>query len=133
MSMAEKEELTEEAFYVNLRKPLELRRHILEASKMVIFSLQNYHNLLTLREEKTKKIALLKVQVGEINLLCAKLAEFLPDYHLKVKEEAEAHLKKGKRREKEKGKKAPHLTKVDELDQLENTLQDIESKLKHLK
>lgn len=131
MAKAQKSPPEEEAFYVNLRKPIELRRHILEASKMVIFSLQNYHNLLKIKEEKTKKVALLKVQVGEINLLCAKLVEFLPDYHIKMRkelEEAEEKRKKGRK----KSRASDEPSGVGEIEKLESALHGIEHKLNRL-
>jgi hypothetical protein len=118
-----------DSLFVNIRKPIEIRRNILETSKAVLYTMQFYHKVLKIREEKEKQIALLKTQVGEINLLCSKLSQFLPKYEFKVGEKPEQVD-----RRKLKGRKQEIQTaKTTELDKLESSLSEIESKLRNLR
>ncbi len=86
----------EEALYVNVKKPLELRRNILEASKDVLYTLQKLERIKQLRKEKNELIKTLKVQIGEINILTTKLAEHLPEMTFSTKKREE--LKKAFRK-----------------------------------
>jgi hypothetical protein len=144
--------------YVNVKKPLELRRSILEASKDVLFTLQKIEHIRQIRKQKTDLIQQLKVQIGEINLLASKLSEHLPDYTFapKMNEELlkirakerkeELHEeskkakkdKKGKKEKKEKIKnnkkgKQPEEEDANESRKLELQLNKVAGKLKKLK
>ena len=129
--MAEEKDMDiRDSLYVNVKKPIELRRNVLETSKSVLYTLQFYYKILKLREEKEKQIALLKVQVGEINLLCSKLSQFLPKYQFKVGKKPEKLTKKKLKGRRRKSDLTP---KVTELDRLESSLSEIENKLRNLK
>ncbi|MEM4259952.1 MAG: hypothetical protein QXG00_01840 [Candidatus Woesearchaeota archaeon] len=119
----------EKDLFVNIQAPTELRRHLLECSKAIIFVLKNYHKLALLREEKAKLLSILKVQVNEINLLCNKLPNFIPRYTLAI-EKPRAPKKKEKKLDK---KERIPKENISEIDQLQSALNKIEEKLNTLK
>lgn len=127
----EERELEKELF-VNIEAPIELRRHLLECSKSIIFVLKNYQKLSLIREEKTKLLAMLKVQVNEINLLCNKLPNYIPRYSLAIE-----RPKLSKKKDKKAGKEVKNQRKpkenISEIDQLQSELNKIEEKLNSLK
>lgn len=104
----------EEALYVNLKKPLEIRRMILESSKDVLYTLERIEKIKQLRKQKTELIKQLKVQIGEINILATKLAEHLPEMSFSTKKKAEilGQFKKKRRQSKpQKTMQNPNLKK----------------------
>ena len=104
-----KKEDFEDDLYVNLKKPIELRRGLLEGSKDVLYTLQRVEKIVQLRKEKTELIQKLKVQIGELNILTTKLAEHLPDFTFTLKKKRELQeslhsLNKKTHRKTKKGK-----------------------------
>lgn len=111
--MSKKEDATE-SLYVNIRKPQEIRRNLLECSKDVLYTLQKVERVKQLRAEKNELAQKLKVQIGEINILTAKLAEHLPDSTATIKQTKDALLEKKKKHtssKRKKTKKRKHPTR----------------------
>jgi len=67
-------------YFVSLKNPLELRRHLLESSRKSVYALQSYQKILLLRERKLKELASLKQSLKELMYLNKKLNEKLPEY-----------------------------------------------------
>jgi hypothetical protein len=127
------EQDVEKDLFVNLQAPTELRRHLLECSKSIISIMKNYHKISLMREEKIKLLSMLKVQVNEINLLCNKMKNYVPEYTLSVEKPKPVRGKKLKKEEKRqvgKGKKG--MQQISEIDQLQQELNSIEQKLSSL-
>ena len=58
-------------FYVNVSDPVQLRRLLLESSKQILQSLQDYERIQSIREEKIKYIMRLRHTIKEIYTLNA--------------------------------------------------------------
>jgi len=134
----EKEQPTETDLYVNLQKPLEIRRNILECSKDVLMVMERLDRIKALRKQKTDAVQQLKVQIGELNILVSKLAEQLPDYKLFVKEQkkhASQQEKPQKTKKSKKGKKTKQkpTKKTRPKTDVKASLRKVESKLSHLR
>jgi hypothetical protein len=142
-------EAEEEAFYVGIKDPIEIRRSILESSKDIVQFLQRAERFKAVRAEKAEQFAKLKEISKEIQGMIRKLRTALPKTKIrislyerkeKIKEEAEKK-KKGKIKEekaapaKVKKKEAPPEEKKEEaseLEKLESELGEIESRLSRL-
>jgi len=142
---------SQESFYVGIHEPTDLRREILESSKMMIHTLQSQKKVGSIREEKEKVINDFKRVVREINLIISKVKKRLPrtklralskEEQLQVYRKANPEVTKGKK-EKSKGKETakevpkakeePVLKKKEnDFDKLQNQLDEIESKLKSI-
>ncbi|MFH1649158.1 MAG: hypothetical protein ABIA93_01265 [Candidatus Woesearchaeota archaeon] len=116
-----------DSYYVQVRTPDELRRRILESSKAVVHTLQEYQNVLEVREKKKKLLEMLKTQMEEIIVLQEKLSAVLPEFELPVEKPKPVPKKKGKHKKKHS---AP--VQKTELDALNDTLSKIEEKLRKL-
>lgn len=126
-----------ESFFVRIGEPEELRREILESSKMMIHILQSQKKVEIIREEKAKKIVEFRKLIKEINLVISKLKQRLPKTKLRAlskEEQMEVYKKShgpGKVNKKATKKEEPKAQKS-EVDILQSQLNDIESKLKSL-
>lgn len=124
-----------ENYFVSVKRPLELRRHLLESSKKAVNSLQCNQKLKLLRQEKLVEIDALKDSIQELIFLNKKLTEKLPRYECLLNDVKES---KPKIVSKEQAKelinpKTPKPLDKSELDRLEDALSNIELKLKSLK
>ncbi len=73
----------QDVFYVGINEPSELRKEILESSKVVIEDLKKYEKVRLLRESKNKEVARLKKIIKEIDNSFNKLKLLLPKTTLK--------------------------------------------------
>jgi len=148
----EKKEGKEEAFYVGINDPIEIRRSILESSKDIVQYLQRAERFKAIRAEKTEQLDKLKVLSKEIQSLMRKLRSGLPKTKLrislyereqKIKREAaekrKKDVKKKSKKEKPEAEAPPKIEKkpmpeekkegATELEKLESELGKIESRL----
>lgn len=136
MASKKKISMDEESYYVSVKSPLDTRRHLLESTRKSLMSLQNYHKILLIRQEKLKHLDDLKQSIKELAYLNNRLTQKLPDYnteimgafkrskHVEVKK-PETHAAKKKTEEKPKHERS-------DLERLEASLASIEEKLKGL-
>lgn len=125
----------EDVFFVGVKDPVEMRRHVLEIAKGSIQTLQLFEKFRGIRDEKIKYISHLKSDLREISRLISKLKNSLPKAKLRIKTHgseisaggAEAK-KKGTKKSKEMSGAAEKPVKSD-LEKLEDELSAIESKL----
>jgi hypothetical protein len=139
--MAAKKKISrdEESYYVSVKNPADTRRHLLESTKKSLISLQNYHKLLMMRQEKSKHMETLRQSIKELSYLNNRLSQKLPDYNSGIMDsfKKEKHIEKkpiAKKIEvpvKEKIFEKPHHERS-ELEKLEASLSSIEEKLKGL-
>jgi len=119
----------ENPLFVGITDGAELRRDILECSKGILGSLQDYERFKSVREEKLRLIHQFREDVKKVSSLMSGLRKHLP----KVKE---VGIKKPKVKEAEVVK--PKVVKIEkpkettELERLEAELNDIEGKLNNL-
>ena len=112
--------MADEQYFVHVRDPVDIRKHILSSSKQIIQILQRYERIKDLRVKKLEKISQLRATNKEINLIIAKLKKALPA--------AEMRVKIGGREDK-KIKKGRAEFRGDELAKLESDLRMIEEKM----
>jgi predicted nucleic acid-binding Zn-ribbon protein len=77
--------MAEEPLFAGITEPTELRREILNSSKMAIDSLKRFERISIIREQKAKFAAELTKVVREINTLNKKLIQGLPKTTVKPK------------------------------------------------
>lgn len=141
MNKMVKKKLTKDndSYFVSVKNPLETRRQLLESTKKSLVSLQNYHRLLLIRQEKLKHIENLKLSVKEILYLNTKLTEKLPEFNPIIINEFKREKPPAEKKPIEKKpvetkpvvKEKPKTEKT-ELEKLEDSLNSIEEKLKTL-
>jgi len=131
----------EEALYVGVQSPIELRKVILEATRDAVEMLQNYEKFRAVKEEKVKTVAQLQDQIKELARLINKLKLELPKIDVRIKlHKEEEMIEAEKRVAKEAGKPkkktvkskeaVPKRTKeLSELEKLEAELTNIEQRL----
>ena len=137
--------MNEEAYFVHVKNPVDFRRNLLESSREIIHLMQDYQNLLDLRDKRLNKENAFKEELKEITLLVNSLEKRLPKKSLnKLKEalpEAFAQrkepkaTKKGKKGKKTKAKPAKDFLKTKQLTdvkRLEKALEAVEGKLHRL-
>jgi hypothetical protein len=73
----------EEPLYVGLVDPVDLRKDILNSSRIIISSLRKYEAFQQLRTEKEKKIIELRKSLREINILVKRIKQMMPKSALK--------------------------------------------------
>jgi len=131
-----KKQQSEELFFVQVKEPNEIRRHILETLKEIVEVLQKFEKFRHIRHEKLEKINHLRVQMKQTNKIMGNLKLKLPQTNLRATAVREAPKlpkkqvhKKGRKKAEEKTqqKRAPT-----ELERLESELNAIEGKLKSL-
>ncbi len=116
-----------ELYFMRIDEPVELRKNVLETTKMLIRALQRYEQLKKTRQQKTMELQTLRGIMKEINQLCAELKHVLPSVDVKLPKEPEP--KKGNQKQ-QKGKQAPR--EDSELRSLEKELRSVEEKLSRL-
>lgn len=122
MGKAEKEK----AFYVGIKDPVDLRRNLLEYSRMVVKSLQKYEKFKDARIRKIENIMSLKNIIKDIKKLNNDLVSKLPETKAKTERRI---IPKGR---KEEEVSREDVIKMDELEKLETELSSIEAKLNTL-
>ncbi len=124
MSKSEKEEV----FYVGVKEPIDLRKNLLECSKIVVKSLQKYEKFKDIRKKKIENIINLKGIIKEIKKLNNNLISKLPETKIKAEKKEKTTIPKGKK-EVEGEISKTEIKKTNELEKLEAELSSIESKL----
>jgi hypothetical protein len=104
-------------FYVGIKESEELRKIILESSKGIIKSLQNYEEYQLIKNKKEAYIQKLKEDIEEIDRISKKLKDIMP------KEEKETKERKKRKRKKNGGYNIKDLNEE---------LSDIEAKISKL-
>lgn len=66
-------------YYVGIRSANDLRRNLLESSKSVVMSLENFERIKQIETEKTQLKSRLKDDVKELKMLFLKLEKLMPD------------------------------------------------------
>jgi len=110
----------DEIFYVQLENAKELRKSSLEATKLVIQTLQSLERLKKIRNEKTSQMSRLASLMGEVNKICDEIRISPPAIDIQT-----IPVKK-------QGKKKPMSKPSPETTQLEEAISQIEQKLKGL-
>jgi len=120
-----------ELFFVEIREPDEVRRHILETLKEVLELLQKFESFRHLRHKKMERIDKLKILMRDTNKLMGVLKSKLPQTSLKgmIPKQHAPKQKKVNAKKKETPEKIPKKERT-ELDKLQSELNAIESKLK---
>ena len=120
----------DESYFVSIKNPLELRKHLLESSKKSIRCLQNYQRILLIREKKQKELSELHNTLKELAYLNKKFNEKLPKYSSELLHEKKAEEPKLEKRPKPTASKP--VKEKTELEKLEDSLSSIEGKLNSL-
>jgi DNA replicative helicase MCM subunit Mcm2 (Cdc46/Mcm family) len=118
----------EKAFYVGVKEPIDLRKNLLECSKIVVKSLQKYEKFKDIRKKKIENIINLKGIIKEIKKLNNNLISKLPETKIKAERKERKIVPKGKK-EVEGEISKTEIKKTNELEKLEAELSSIESKL----
>lgn len=129
---------SEGMYFVQVREPTEVRKHVLETLKQIFEMLQRLEKMRQLRHEKLQNIEKLRSLFKSANKLVAALKLKLPQTNLRIAPAKESsHHKKsaGKKSKtsvaKEKMEPAPQRQPSD-AEKLEAQLNAIESKLRSL-
>ena len=118
-------------FFVEVHKPEEVRRGILESLKEIVENLQRFEKFKELRKKKIARITHLGKIVKELNKIVPNLKNALPEAKIRAIGDGKhkTHGKRktitGKKDEDAEAKKKP----ITELQKLESELNEIESKL----
>ena len=132
----------EDVYYVGISDPINLRRSILESSKVAIQFLKSYEMLKGIRTEKAELMIEFENEMKALNRLMTKLKSELPKTKFKeaIAKATPVHhekkvISKNQALDHIKGKpvKAKAPKKHNELDKLEAELSDIESKMQSLR
>lgn len=124
-----------DSYFVYLRNPLEYRRHLLESCRKILFCLKCDQKITLIRQKKLEEMRKLRISVKELIYLNKKFNEKLPKYNTGFLEETPSK-DKGVLPKKVKTVevKRPMEPKSEptEMDRLEESLANIERKLKTL-
>ncbi|MEK6983083.1 MAG: hypothetical protein AABX33_00785 [Nanoarchaeota archaeon] len=125
-----------EAFFIQVKEPNEIRRNILETLKEIIQVLRRFENFKHTRHEKLERMHKLKGLLKDANKLFGNLKRRLPQTNLKpifIEETPRPAAKalKKKKIDKTREEKTPKK-EMTQLEKLETELGAIESKLKNL-
>jgi hypothetical protein len=124
----------DETFFVYLKNPLEYRRQLLECSRKVLFCLKIHQEVFLIRQKKLEEMHKLKVSVKELLYLNKKFNEKLPKYNTGAlgSIQTQDHITPTHAHIKNVKKPSPVKIEKTEMDRLEESLANIERKLKTL-
>src|SRR3989344_3386027 len=116
-------------FYIGVKSPVEIRRQVLESSRSVLQTLQQYEKFKELRMQKLEEIAALKNILRELDNAVGQLRNVMPKAGLReMPEESIHHPNHHQKKKTQQVSKGP--SKHDEeVAKLEQSLQDIEERL----
>ena len=137
--MVKVKEQSSELFFVQVKKPNEVRKDILETLREIVETLHRFEKFRHIRHEKLEKIHHLGVLIKQANKILGNLRLKLPQTNLRAtavrvsSEPKMAHHKKKRKSNaaEEKQEKMPKK-EITEVDKLEAELSAIEGKLKML-
>jgi len=123
-----------ETYFVYLKNPLEYRRHLLESSRKILLCLRSHQKIFLIRQKKLEEMSKLKASVRELLYLNKKFNEKLPKYNTGFLEDMPSKDKSKPVHVKSVAAKKPADIKPErtEMDRLEESLANIEKKLKTL-
>ena len=79
-----------DGFFVGIYDPVDVRRNILESSRLIVNSLLSYSKLEKIRTQKILMLRGMKKTMKELDMLVSKLQERLPETHLRYATEKTA-------------------------------------------
>ena len=128
-----------ELFFVHVREPNEVRKHILQSLKEILQVLHRFEKLRQIRHEKSLSVQKLRVLLKDANKMLGSLKLKFPQTDLKpmMAEDAAKHPKK-KAADKKKSKPVQEkpakesIKELTELEKLEAQLDAVEGKLREL-
>lgn len=130
----------DEAFFVKIKEPSDVKKNLLESLKDIVENLQRFEKFKNTRDEKLRNISKLREDVKELVKLNSQLKAALPETKLrfaakKVKKKKHKHSKKAAKKEAKKKieKQVAKQRPVSELEKLETELSAIEGRLGSLK
>lgn len=136
--MVKMKEQHKEIFFVQVKEPNEVRKHILETLRHIVEVLHRFEKFKQIRHEKIEKIHKLRSLVKETDKMLGTLKSRLPQTNLRATVVRETpHAKRPSRSKERKAKpeqkqeKAPKK-EMTEMEKLEAELSAIEGKLKGL-
>jgi hypothetical protein len=125
-----------ETYFVYLKQPLEYRRHLLESSRKILFCLRNHQKIILIRLRKLEEMNKLKTSVRELIYLNKQFNQKLPKYNTGFLEDVPSKDKSKALNLKSAAAKKPTefntVQEKTEMDRLEESLANIEKKLKTL-
>ena len=128
-----------ELFFVQVKKPSEVRKDILETMREIVETLHRFEKFRHIRHKKLEKIHHLGVLVKQANKMLGNLRLKLPQTNLRatvVRAQSEPknihHKKKKKTKAAEEKQEKMPKKELTEVDRLEAELSAIERKLKSL-
>lgn len=120
-----------EILFVEIQKPDELERSILESLKDIVENLQRFEKFKETRKEKIENINKLGKIVKEINKIIPDLKNSLPETNIRVvSKNKPSGIKKIIKMEKRDPEIVSEKKHVTELQKLESELSEIEDKLR---
>ena len=121
-------------YFVYLKNPLEYRRHLLESSRKILFCLKSHQKIVLIRQRKLEEMKKLKASVRELIFLNKQFNDKLPKYHTGFLDDVPSKDKVSSANTKSKEALKPAVANQDktEMDRLEESLANIEKKLKSL-
>jgi hypothetical protein len=117
-----------EKIFVGVRNQRELRKNLLESSRLVLQDLKKYQDFKAIKTKKAEKISSLKLSIKEIKRLISKLKLSIPKIE-EFKEQKKERPQNKQLKLKEEPKKETQKKARTELDVLEDELKRIETKL----
>ncbi len=116
--------------FVGIKNHRELRKNLLESSKIIIRDLKRYQDFKALKSEKAEKINRLKVVMADIRKLSSKLVSEIPKTETEIVKPKTSQVRRPEIKQEQK----KDVKKVKtELEKLEDELQKIETKLSAIK
>jgi hypothetical protein len=137
-------------YFVRIENGAELRRNLLQSSKLNIHILKQEHQIDRIRQEKRLLLNTVRTELKEITFLLNELEQFLPSHTKKELEELmpgitkrkteimDAPIQPAKGKKGKKGKAAPipkavpRSAELSKLEKLEDSLNMIENRLNKL-
>ena len=120
-----------EEYFVEIKDPSEVRRHILETLKDILEVLHQFEKLRHIRHRKIEAVQKLRASMRAANRLMGNLKLMMPQTSMKPSVVSEEH-KKVKHVKKKVPEAKPQKKEMSELERLEAELNAIEGKLKSL-
>lgn len=111
--------MSDDAYFIQIAEPSEVRRNLLESSKHVLRCMQSFEHVMQVREKRIHKAQELRNLLRETSILISKFKQRFPKEKL-------TNLPRFERKEEQVLQKTPSVT---ELESLNNELMQIEQRL----